>query len=171
MNYLQVLKSKIHGAIVTKADLDYEGSITIDSELMKMANIREYERVQVLNLTNGERIETYVIKGNAGEICLNGAAAHKFSPGQTVLILSYLFTDSAYDFEPTILLPDHFTDEINKFIIKQSLPLEVKTQWNDISSKLKKFCDDNNYTSMPLRIPMPFIIKWLEENYYSPQKR
>jgi aspartate 1-decarboxylase len=88
---IEVLKSKIHGATVTKANLDYEGSITIDSKLMRAAEIIEFEKVQVLNINNGNRIETYVIKGEEGkgEICLNGAAARCYE-GDKVIIISYM---------------------------------------------------------------------------------
>ncbi|MDD5129909.1 MAG: aspartate 1-decarboxylase [Candidatus Omnitrophica bacterium] len=87
-----MLKSKIHRAIVTDANLYYEGSITIDMDLIKAADILEHEKVEVLNLNNGLRIETYVIKGKAGSgvICLNGPAARGACPGDQVIILSYV---------------------------------------------------------------------------------
>ena len=87
---VQVVKSKIHRARVTQADLNYIGSITIDEELMKAANIIEGERVQIVNNNNGERIETYTIKGEAGSgvICLNGAAARRVAVGDSVIIVS-----------------------------------------------------------------------------------
>lgn len=86
-----MLKSKIHRATVTGADLNYEGSITIDEELMEMADIKEYEMVQIYNITNGARLETYVIKGKRGgrEIVLNGAAARLVSKGDLVIIANY----------------------------------------------------------------------------------
>jgi len=86
-----LLKSKIHRATVTDANLNYTGSITIDSKLMEAANLIEYEQVQVYNITNGERFETYVIKGekNSGVICLNGAAARKVQKGDIIIIASY----------------------------------------------------------------------------------
>lgn len=92
---LQVFKSKIHRAIVTQADLNYIGSVTIDEALMDAANIYENERVQIVNVNNGERIETYVIKGERGSgvICLNGPAARKVEPGDLVIIISYCFLD------------------------------------------------------------------------------
>jgi aspartate 1-decarboxylase len=91
--FLQVFKSKIHRAVVTQADLNYIGSITIDEALMEAANIYENERVQIVNVNNGERLETYVIKGerNSGVICLNGPAARKVQPGDIVIIISYCF--------------------------------------------------------------------------------
>lgn len=86
------LHSKIHRATVTQADLDYEGSITIDPSLLKAADIREYEKVDVLDITNGSRLTTYAISGTAGsgEICINGAAARLVDPGDLVIIVSYV---------------------------------------------------------------------------------
>jgi len=87
---INVLKCKLHRATVTEADLNYEGSITIDRELMDSAGIHPFEMVHVLNINNGERIETYTIEGKAGsgQICMNGAAARKFLPGDLVIILA-----------------------------------------------------------------------------------
>ena len=84
-----MLKGKIHRATVTEADLNYEGSITIDRTLMEAADIVQYEMVHVLDITNGSRLETYAIEGGPGEICINGAAAHLVSKGDTVIILAY----------------------------------------------------------------------------------
>lgn len=107
---IEILKSKIHRATVTEANIHYVGSITIDEELMKAANIIEYEKVHVLNINNGERIETYVIKGkkNSGMICLNGAAARKFIPGDMIIIASYAMMDveKAKKFNPSLVFPD-----------------------------------------------------------------
>lgn len=88
---VNALKSKIHRATVTDADIDYIGSITIDKNLMDSANLLPYEQVQVLNITNGNRLDTYVIEGkeNSGDICINGAAAHLVSPGDLIIIVSY----------------------------------------------------------------------------------
>jgi aspartate 1-decarboxylase len=88
---IEILKSKIHRVNVTEANVDYIGSITIDESLMDAANIVEYEKVHVVNVTNGKRLVTYAIKGerNSGIICLNGAAAHKADVGDIVIILSY----------------------------------------------------------------------------------
>lgn len=88
---IQVLKSKIHRAVVTEANLQYIGSITIDEELMDAANMIEYEKVHVLNVDNGARLETYIIKGkrHSGVICLNGPAARLVATGDTVIIISY----------------------------------------------------------------------------------
>ena len=107
---IEVLKSKIHRVAVTEANLDYVGSITIDEKLMNAANLIENEKVQVLNVNNGERLETYVIKGakGSGVICLNGAAARKAAVGDTVIILSYASMDfeEAKRFKPAIVFPD-----------------------------------------------------------------
>ncbi len=105
-----VLKSKIHRATVTDSQLDYEGSITIDSELIKRANLLIGEKVLVVNLANGLRVETYVIEGNpgSGTICLNGAAAHRFSVGDKVIIMSFvhLSPEEAQTFRPTRIKVD-----------------------------------------------------------------
>ena len=88
---LEFLYSKIHRATVTDANLNYVGSITIDETLLKAANIREWQKVEILDVNNGERFQTYVIKGKAdsGQICLNGAAARKVQPGDKVIIVTY----------------------------------------------------------------------------------
>ena len=107
---IEILKSKIHRATVTESNINYVGSITIDEVLMKAANLIEYEKVQVLNINNGERIETYVIRGKqeSGVICLNGAAARKFLPGDIVIIVSYATMDfkEAKSFKPALVFPD-----------------------------------------------------------------
>jgi len=107
---LQIFKSKIHRAIVTQADLNYVGSITIDGALLDAANIKEGERVQIVNVNNGERLETYVIRGEAksGVICLNGAAARKVAVGDTVIIISYAYMSSEETdtFEPVTIFPE-----------------------------------------------------------------
>jgi aspartate 1-decarboxylase len=107
---IEILKSKIHRATVTDANLNYVGSITIDEALMDAANLIENEKVQVVNNNNGERLETYVIKGerNSGVICLNGAAARKVQPNDIVIIVSYALMDfeKAKSFKPSIVFPD-----------------------------------------------------------------
>lgn len=107
---LQVHKSKIHRARVTEANLNYVGSITIDEALMEAANMYEGERVQIVNNNNGERLETYVIRGerNSGVICLNGAAARKAEVGDIVIIISYAFMtpDESMTFKPVSVFPD-----------------------------------------------------------------
>lgn len=106
---LQILKSKIHRVQVTEANLDYIGSITIDQDLMEAANIYAGERVQVVDNTNGARIETYVITGKRGSgcICINGAAAHLIHVGDTVIIMAYglMTPEETKDFKPTIVFP------------------------------------------------------------------
>lgn len=107
---IQVLKSKIHKAKVTEANLHYTGSITIDENLMDASNLIEHEKVHVLNLNNGERMETYVIKGSRGSgvMCLNGPAARKVAVGDTIIVLSYASMDfeEARSFRPSIIFPD-----------------------------------------------------------------
>jgi aspartate 1-decarboxylase len=92
-----MLKSKIHRATVTEANLEYEGSVTIDSELLEAADLLPYEQVQIYDCTNGSRLTTYAIPGDAGsgEICINGAAAHLIKPGDVVIIASYVQVDDA----------------------------------------------------------------------------
>lgn len=113
---IEVLKSKIHRATITEANLHYIGSITIDEDLMEAAGLFENEKVHVLNINNGERIETYVIKGTrgSGEICLNGAAARKFIAGDLVIILSFVFMEpeQAKTYKPTIVFPDSNSNKL-----------------------------------------------------------
>jgi len=107
---IQVLKSKIHRVKVTQADLNYIGSITIDEDLMDAAQIIENEKVQIVNINNGERLDTYVIKGKrgSGEVCLNGPAARKAQVGDIVIIISYASMDieQAKSFKPVLIFPD-----------------------------------------------------------------
>ncbi|MCB9284772.1 MAG: aspartate 1-decarboxylase [Lewinellaceae bacterium] len=107
---VQMFKSKIHRVKVTEANLNYVGSVTIDESLMEAANILEGERVQIVNNNNGERLETYVIKGerNSGMICLNGAAARKAEVGDVLIIISYAWLDyeEAKTFKPVAVFPD-----------------------------------------------------------------
>ncbi len=107
--FLQLFKSKIHCATVTEANLNYVGSITIDETLMEAANLLEGERVQIVNNNNGERIETYVIRGarDSGIICLNGAAARRCQVGDVVIIIGYAFVtpEEAKALKPTIIFP------------------------------------------------------------------
>lgn len=106
---IEVLKSKIHRAVVTEADLNYVGSLTLDEDLMEAANIIEYEKVQVVNVNNGERIETYVITGKrgSGTCCLNGPAARKGMAGDIVIILAFanMSMEKAREFNPWIIFP------------------------------------------------------------------
>ena len=115
---IEVLKTKIHRVTVTQANVDYVGSITIDSELLAAANIIRGEKVQVVNVTNGERLETYAIPGEAGSgvVCLNGAAAHKASVGDVVIIISYAALDfeEAKSFQPWVIFPETATNKLVK---------------------------------------------------------
>lgn len=111
---IEVLKSKLHRVTVTEADLNYIGSVTIDPILMEAANMIEGEKVQIVNVNNGERLETYIITGekNSGSICLNGPAARKVAVGDVVIIISYaiLNFEEAKSFRPTIVFPDTATN-------------------------------------------------------------
>ena len=113
-----LLKSKIHRARVTEADLHYEGSVTIDRLLMEAADIREYEQVDIYDITNGARLTTYAISGESGSgaICINGAAAHLVHPGDLVIILTYAQYDEANvaKHQPAIIL----VDEQNRFAVE-----------------------------------------------------
>ena len=114
---IEVVKSKIHNVSVTEANLNYVGSITIDEALMEASNIIENEKVQVVNNNNGERLETYVIKGmrGSGVVCLNGAAARKVAVGDVVIIISYgtLEFEEAKKFKPTFIFPDTMYNQLN----------------------------------------------------------
>ena len=113
---IEVLKSKIHCVTVTEANLNYMGSITIDEDIMDAANMIAGEKVQIVDNNNGERFETYIIKGERGSgcICLNGAAARKVLVGDVVIIMSYALMDfeEAKTFKPTVIFPDTVTNKI-----------------------------------------------------------
>ena len=113
---VEVLKSKIHRVTVTEADLNYIGSITIDEDIMDAANVIEGEKVQIVNINNGERLETYIIKGErgSGNICLNGPAARRVAVGDIVIIISYaqMEFEKAKTFKPTIVFPETSTNKI-----------------------------------------------------------
>jgi aspartate 1-decarboxylase len=113
---IEILKSKIHRVTVTEANLNYVGSIAIDEDLMEAANVIENEKVQVVNINNGERFNTYVIKGKrgSGAICMNGAAARKVQVGDIVLIVSYATMEfaEAKIFQPKIIFPDTKTNKL-----------------------------------------------------------
>ena len=113
-----MLKSKIHRATVTDANLNYEGSITIDRNLMKAADILPYEQVHVVDVNNGSRLVTYAIEGESGEICLNGAAARLVNKGDIVIILSYtnVLESELKDFHPTLV----YVDSKNQITAKKS---------------------------------------------------
>ncbi len=114
--FIEVVKSKIHKATVTEANLQYVGSITIDVALLEAANIIENEKVQIVNVNNGERLETYVIKGERGSgvVCLNGPAARKCAVGDVVIIISYASMDfeEAKKHTPTLVFPDTTTNQL-----------------------------------------------------------
>jgi aspartate 1-decarboxylase len=114
--FIEVCKSKIHRVTVTGADLQYVGSITIDEDLMNAANLIENEKVQIVNINNGERFETYIIRGerNTGDIILNGPAARKVAIGDIIIIVSYATMDfeEAKSFRPRIIFPDTETNKI-----------------------------------------------------------
>ena len=113
---IEVLKSKIHCARVTEANLNYMGSITIDEDLMDAANLIAGEKVAIVDNNNGERFETYIIKGERGSgcICLNGAAARKVQVGDIVIIMSYALMDfeEAKSFKPSVIFPDSATNKL-----------------------------------------------------------
>ncbi len=110
MYQIQILKSKVHRATITEANVDYVGSLTMDEDLMDAANMIEHEKIQVVNVNNGERIETYLIKGKRGSgvICLNGPAARKGVVGDIVIIISYAVMDfeAAKTWTPTVIFPN-----------------------------------------------------------------
>ena len=113
---LTMLKGKIHRAVVTQAELDYVGSITIDEQLMEAAGIQEYEKVQVVDVNNGQRLETYAIAGerNSGVVCLNGAAARLVQPGDMVIIMAYALMqpEEVRAFRPKVV----FVDPLNRVV-------------------------------------------------------
>jgi aspartate 1-decarboxylase len=114
---IQVVKSKIHRVKVTQADLNYIGSITIDEDLMEAANVIEGEKVQIVNINNGERFETYVIKGDrkSGTICLNGPAARRVAMGDIIIIIGYGYMEfeEAKSFKPCLVFPNEETNLID----------------------------------------------------------
>jgi aspartate 1-decarboxylase len=114
--FIEVLKSKIHNVTITGANLQYVGSISIDEDLMEASDIIENEKVQVLDMNNGERLETYVIKGKrgSGEILMNGPAARKVAVGDIIIIMSFATIDfqEARSFRPVIIFPDTKTNKL-----------------------------------------------------------
>ena len=114
---IQVLKSKIHRVKVTEADLNYIGSVTIDPDLLEAANMIECEKVQIVNINNGERIETYIIKGERGKggICLNGPAARRVAVGDIIIIIGYGYMDfeEAKTFKPALVFPNTETNKLD----------------------------------------------------------
>ena len=114
--FIEVVKSKIHRVTVTEANLNYIGSITIDEDLLDAANLIANEKVSIVNNNNGERFETYIIKGERGSgvVCLNGAAARKAQPGDIIIVMSYAMMDfeEAKTFKPSLVLPDTATNKL-----------------------------------------------------------
>ena len=114
---IQVPKSKIHRVKVTEADLNYIGSVTIDPDLLEAANMIEGEKVQIVNINNGERIETYIIKGERGKggICLNGPAARRVAVGDIIIIIGYGYMDfeEAKTFKPALVFPNTETNKLD----------------------------------------------------------
>lgn len=113
---IEVVKSKIHRVTVTEANLNYIGSITVDEDLLDAANLIANEKVAIVNNNNGERFETYIIKGERGSgvVCLNGAAARKAQPGDIIIIMSYALMDfeEAKTFKPSVVFPDTATNKL-----------------------------------------------------------
>ncbi len=107
---IEVLKSKVHRAVITEANLNYVGSLTLDEDLMDAANLIENEKIQVVNVNNGQRIETYIIKGGRGTgvVCLNGPAARRGAEGDIIIIISYATMDfeAAKTFKPSVVFPN-----------------------------------------------------------------
>ena len=114
--FIEVVKSKIHRVTVTEANLNYIGSITIDEDLLDAANLIANEKVSIVNNNNGERFETYIIKGERGSgvVCLNGAAARKAQPGDIIIVMSYAKMDfeEAKTFKPSVVFPDTATNKL-----------------------------------------------------------
>jgi len=115
--HIEVVKSKTHRVTVTEADMNYVGSISIDEDLMDSANLIENEKVQIVNINNGERLETYVITGQrgSGQICLNGPAARRVAVGDVIIIISYasMEFEEAKSFKPVLIFPDTASNKIN----------------------------------------------------------
>ena len=114
--FIEVVKSKIHRVTVTEANLNYIGSITIDEDLLDAATLIATEKVSIVNNNNGERFETYIIKGERGSgvVCLNGAAARKAQPGDIIIVMSYAMMDfeEAKTFKPSVVFPDTATNKL-----------------------------------------------------------
>ena len=113
---INVMRSKLHRLTVTQADLNYIGSISLDPDLIEAAGLVEGERVQIVNINNGERLETYAITGErgTGQVCLNGPAARKVQPGDVIIVIAYglMTPEEAKDFQPTVLFPDTATNRL-----------------------------------------------------------
>lgn len=142
----RMMKSKVHRATVTDANLHYVGSITLDTELMERADIREWEQVHVVDIDNGARLETYVIPGGPGDVCLNGAAARLVQPGDRIIVISYADYDEAEleDYEPRVVHVDTANrpvDEETAKLLAHATPgpvryVEINAQVNAEMAKL-----------------------------------
>ena len=115
---ITVMRSKLHRITVTEADLNYVGSISLDPDLLEAAGLVEGEKVQIVNVNNGERIETYIIIGErgTGQVCLNGPAARRCQPGDVIIVIAYgmMTVEEAQNFTPTIIFPDTKTNKLSK---------------------------------------------------------
>ena len=113
---INVMRAKLHRLTVTQADLNYIGSISLDPDLIEEAGLMEGERVQIVTINNGERLETYVITGErgTGQVCLNGPAARKVQPGDVIIVIAYglMTPEEAKDFQPTVIFPDTATNRL-----------------------------------------------------------
>ena len=113
---ITVMRSKLHRLTITEADLNYIGSITLDPDLLEESGLVEGEKVQIVNVNNGERIETYTIKGErgSGQVCLNGPAARRCQPGDIIIVIAYgmMTVEEAKTFTPTVIFPDTATNKI-----------------------------------------------------------
>ena len=113
---ITVMRSKLHRLTITEADLNYIGSITLDPDLLEASGLVEGEKVQIVNVNNGERIETYTIKGErgSGQVCLNGPAARRCQPGDIIIVIAYgmMTVEEAKIFTPTVIFPDTATNKI-----------------------------------------------------------
>ncbi len=113
---ITVMRSKLHQLSITEADLNYIGSISLDPDLMDAAGMVEGEKVQIVNINNGERVETYIIKGErgSGQVCLNGPAARRCQPGDVVIVIAYgqMTIEEAKNFIPTVVFPDTETNKV-----------------------------------------------------------
>jgi len=128
-----MLKSKIHRARVTDADLNYVGSISLDPKLMELADILVGEQVQIVDIDNGARFETYAIEGRSGEVCLNGAAARLVHPGDRVIVITYAEYDEAEmkDYAPRVVHVDDLNRSVTEDVARELIggPLAVATAW------------------------------------------
>ncbi len=144
----RMMKSKVHRATVTDANLHYVGSITLDTELMALADIREHEQVHVLDIDNGARFETYAIPGGPGDVCLNGAAARLVQPGDRVIVITYAdYEDAELEgFEPRVVHVDTANRVVPAEVAARLAPVPASTpgpvQYLDIQAEMAAFQDE-----------------------------